>query len=248
MRDIVIPCADYNLPGFLHPARANSGQAASLIVSHGFRGSPDGGGRAPILAQAASEHFNVIRFPFTPLSSLSRQIEELLAVIAYARGAFGSDVVLLGRSMGGAASLLAAAKARGVRGLILWSTPFAAAGALAAALGKENMDKLRLGRPAELDDEWGKGVLPPDFYTDLLTYDLFAAFDALPDMPLLFVHGEKDELAPPEDAQRAFALARGNKRFCLVKGGDHRFVNGFSDSLDAVMVWLKDNYGRNGIC
>ncbi|MDR3349348.1 MAG: alpha/beta hydrolase [Acidaminococcales bacterium] len=248
MRDVIIPCAIRSIHGFLHPARAAAGRDASLIVSHGFRGSPDGGGRALILAQAASEHLNVLRFPFTPLSGLSRQIEELLAVIAYARGALGPDVILLGRSMGGAASLLAAAKARDVRGLILWSVPFDLVGALAAALGRENMDKLRLGQPAELDDEWGKGVLTPDFYTDLLSYDLFGVFAVLPDMPLLFVHGERDELAPAEDARDAFALARGGKRFHLVKGGDHRFIEGFPDCLDAVMAWLKDNYGRDGIC
>jgi putative redox protein len=224
----------------LHPAR--SGGAASLIVSHGFRGSPDGGGRALVLAQATSECFNVVRFPFTPFSSLSRQIEELSAVIAYAREALGPDVILLGRSMGGVASLFAAAKERGVRGLILWSLPFDLTGTLSAAIGEENIGKLRSGQPAELNDEWGRGVLPPEFYTDLLAYDLSGVFTVLPDVPLLFVHGEKDEIAPAEAARQAFDLARGKKEFCLVKNADHRFLEGFSDCLAAVMAWLKDNY------
>ena len=248
MRDLLIPHGGGKIAGVLHPARVKSGKAASLIVSHGFRGSPGGGGRALLLAQAAAECFNVIRFAFTPLNSLFRQIEELTAVIAYAQKELSPDVILLGRSMGGVASLFAAAKAHGVRGLILWSFPADPAGVLAAALGKENIDRLRSGRPAELDDEWGKATLPPEFYTDLLTYDLAGAFAALPDMPLLFVHGEKDEIAPVKEARQAFALARGNKSFRLIKNGDHRFIEGCAECLDTVMAWLQNNYGRKSVC
>ena len=59
--------------------------APVLVLAHGFRGSMDGGGRAAVLAEMASECCNVIRFNFNGSQILSKQVEELEAVLAYVR-------------------------------------------------------------------------------------------------------------------------------------------------------------------
>ena len=66
------PCQDDEAPNNL------------LIMTHGFRGSMEGGGRAAYLSQMASLFVNVLRFNFTGSQILSQQIEELNAVLDFA--------------------------------------------------------------------------------------------------------------------------------------------------------------------
>lgn len=237
MQEIFIKCDGYSLSGVLHNAKTKSAKAI-IIMSHGFRGSKDGGGRARILAQEAAQYFNVIRYDFTPLSTLTRQKYELNAVIAYARANFAGPIILLGRSMGGCVSLLSAADDDSIKALILWSMPFHTQETFTLALGENSIVEFTAGRAITLDDEWGKAVLKPEFYNDLLAHDMKQALKKVK-IPILFVHGEYDEIVPLAQAEEAFALYEGDKNFSLVKGGDHRFINGFEQAQKAVLDYLK---------
>ena len=66
--------------GILTPCIEENTAAPVLVLAHGFRGSMDGGGRAAVLAEMASECCNVIRFNFNGSQILSKQVEELEAV------------------------------------------------------------------------------------------------------------------------------------------------------------------------
>lgn len=97
--------------GILTPCIEENTAAPMLVLAHGFRGSMDGGGRAAVLAEMASECCNVIRFNFNGSQILSKQVEELEAVLAYVRLKFSAGkIFLLGRSLGGAAALVAASR------------------------------------------------------------------------------------------------------------------------------------------
>ena len=75
---------------------------AVLVMAHGFRGSRDSGGRAAGVAQQAAAHAAVVRFNFTGTQIISRQVEELRAVLAEVRRRQpGCKLFLLGRSLGG---------------------------------------------------------------------------------------------------------------------------------------------------
>ena len=54
---------------------------AVLVMAHGFRGSRDSGGRAAGVAQQAAAYVAVVRFNFTGTQIISRQVEELRAVL-----------------------------------------------------------------------------------------------------------------------------------------------------------------------
>lgn len=241
MKDIVIKHKDYFLQGILHEAKVKPARA-TIIISHGFRGSKEGGGRAKVLAELASEHFDVIRYDFTPLGTLTNQMQELASVVEYAKEHLSGPVILFGRSMGGCASLLVAEQRNDIAGLILWSMPFDAKETFTLSLGKENIERLQNGLPVSLDDEWGKTALQPNFYEDLLSHDLENALQQLAGLPVLFVHGEFDEIVPLAHAQKAFEVCVGKKSFAMIQGGDHRFINGFAESKNAVLYWLKDNF------
>ena len=107
--------------GILTPCIEENTAAPVLVLAHGFRGSMDGGGRAAVLAEMASECCNVIRFNFNGSQILSKQVEELEAVLAYVRIKFSAGkIFLLGRSLGGAAALVAASRSADITGLVLW--------------------------------------------------------------------------------------------------------------------------------
>ena len=246
MEKIAIPYGSTHLNGVLHKPEKQNAQY-TIIVSHGFRGSKDGGGRAVDMAQALSEHFNVIRYDFLPLSTITEQSRQLMAVIEYTNENIGRDIVLYGRSMGADASLVTAAEYHSIKGLIFWSMPFDLLETFSLSLGMKNLEQLKNGVPLQLDDEWGKAELAPAFYTDLVKYDPVLALNNIPSIPILFVHGENDEIVPLHQAEAAFAAAKEPKTLKIVSGGDHRFLYTAKEAQHAVMYWLKENFLKKDV-
>ena len=129
--------------GILTPCIEENTAAPVLVLAHGFRGSMDGGGRAAVLAEMASECCNVIRFNFNGSQILSKQVEELEAVLAYVRIKFSAGkIFLLGRSLGGAAALVAASRSADITGLVLWAAPNDLQATFRNALGAEAYNAL----------------------------------------------------------------------------------------------------------
>ena len=237
MNDILIPNNGAFIKGVLHSSKKTTSKT-TVIFCHGFRGSMDGGGRAIVLAEKCALNYNVVRFNFSPLNTLTGQVSELLSVIKYTKENFDGKIVLLGRSMGGSSSIIAASQSLGINGLILWSTPIDTDETFSLSLGKEKFSTLKNGFSLKLDDEWGTATLSPEFYQDLLKYDLKKLLTSLPQIPLLFIHGECDEIVPLKQAELAFEIAKEPKEFALVSKGDHRFIIGSHISNQAVLDWL----------
>jgi pimeloyl-ACP methyl ester carboxylesterase len=218
-----------------------------LIICHGFRGSKDGGGRAIALAKkAAAMGFTVVRFDFSPQGSLTRQIEELTAVVAYCRSHISLRVILLGRSMGGSAALAFAAADQEIAGLCLWATPCNLTETFRLALGA-GYDRLVAGLPLMCEDEYGPLCLAPDFIEDFANYDFAACAASLVGVPLLIVHGSEDQIVPLDQAEQLYAAARQPKDFVVIPGGDHQFVNSHQVASGAVLSWLARMFPEDGI-
>ncbi len=212
-----------------------------LILVHGFRGSMEGGGRAIILAEMASEFCSVVRFNFNGCQILSKQIDELEAVVMYVRLHLNaSRIFLLGRSMGGVAALVTASKQSDIAGLVLWATPNDLYGTLKNALGPERYDALTAGKTLYLNDERGEVILKPAFLEDFKNYDLQGILSKWHKRPLLILHGEKDETVAVEQARRAFYLAGLPKKIVIINGGDHSFTNHGNKAAEEVVTWLKN--------
>ncbi len=232
------------LPAVVHIPEKPVGY--TVVCCHGFRGSKEGGGRAVKLAERmAGLGFAVVRFAFTPLTCLSAQVAEIGAVVGWCRENHGSQIILLGRSMGGSAALAFAAQAGWLAGLCLWAAPWNLAETFRLALG-EGYDRLSRGEELAVEDEYGKLRLTPRFIADFARHDAKAAIRALAGIPILFVHGQADRIVPVKQAEELFAAASEPKELVIIPGGDHQFLAGHEQASGAVLGWLTRNYGGDG--
>lgn len=228
-----------NITTVIHPPLSNAGTLKVLIMSHGFRGSKDGGGRAIMLADhAAHIGFTVIRYDFTPQQNLSLQVSELRTVVEYTRRKLGNSIYLLGRSMGGSASLAYAAQDSTIKGLCLWSTPWNLHETFRLALG-EGYRHLLAGVPFAADDAYGHVELSPEFVRDFANFDLLQSIRETGSMPLLVLHGTADAIVPLPQARKLYHEAGEPKQLTLIEGGDHQFSQHAAEAAAAVINWLK---------
>lgn len=117
--------------------------------------------------------------------------------LAEQAGITESQVVLLGRSLGGAVAVDLAAK-DGARALILEST--------------------FTSLPAVANDD-----LP--LWPGLLMFSRYNSLEKIGDYhgPLLFAHGDADKIVPFAQGQRLFAAANEPKKFVRIQDADHNF-------------------------
>ena len=210
-----------------------------LIMAHGFRGSRDGGGRSLAFANLAAGVCKVVRFNFNGSQILSRQIEELQAVIEAVRNKYRpKQLFLLGRSLGGAASLVTASRDKDIAGLILWATPNDLRKTFWNALGDELYKKLDAGETLHLEDERGKLDLTPNFLTDLDQYDLSSIISEWQERPLLILHGEQDVTVNIEQGKKNYELAGGDKEIYTFANGDHTFSECATEANATIVKWL----------
>lgn len=214
--------------------------APVLVMAHGFRGSRDGGGRAIELADKVQKYVNVVRFNFNGSQILSRQIEELQAVVAAVRKQLPDrKVILLGRSLGGAAALLTAAQDNEIAGLILWATPNNLRQTFLQALGQEQYALLDSGKTFHLADERGKLALTPDFLTDIDKYDIDVVLKNWQQRPVLILHGAADETVDVSQAKRNFSLLNVRKELHIFTEGDHSFTCCSGEAGEIICEWLQ---------
>lgn len=216
-----------------------SDKNAVLVMAHGFRGSRDSGGRAAGVAYQCAAHASVVRFNFTGTQIISRQVAELEAVIAAVRQRQpGCEVYLLGRSLGGAASIITAGQDTQIAKLILWATPNNLRETFRYVMTDEYYERLDAGETLHFNDERGECALTPDFLTDFDNYDLSAILRGWRNRPVLLLHCEGDETVLVEQAKRNAELLGSNGELHLYPEGDHSFTE-YSEQAGALIAsWL----------
>lgn len=234
-----------NLYGIINKCTKPENNRKVLVMAHGFRGSLEGGGRATRLAAAAAEFCQVVRFNFSDCQLLSKQVQELECVLQFVQKRLAPEkVCLLGRSLGGATSILVAALPRQrqplpLEGLVLWSTPNDLPATFKNVLGPEHFQKLSQGQDLWLEDERGKVLVQGAFVQEILHVDLTSALRTWKDRPLLILHGTEDQVVDPCQAQKNFAAAGEPKQLVYIPGGDHSFTQQGEKAASTVLQWLQ---------
>lgn len=243
MKSFSVEVDGITLPVDLHAPVKCVGRYKTVIICHGFRGSKDGGeGRALALAnQIADIGMAAIRFSFTPIQPLSRQIKELRAIVEYCRENVTTDIILLGRSMGGSAALAFAALDKKIKGLCLWATPWNLRETFRLSLGYGYDDLVR-GKQLFLSDEYGEVTLMPELVSDFDHFDLLRDIQAVGNIPVLIIHGSEDSIVPLKQARSMWEHARAPKQLSIIDGGDHQFsAHGFV-AAHYVISWLRQSF------
>jgi alpha-beta hydrolase superfamily lysophospholipase len=218
----------------------------AVVIAHGRGGNRMQGQKyAPMFLR---EGVSVFTFDFRGYGESDgrhttvawKEQDDLLAAVRWIRDTKKfSRIVVLGVSMGGAVSILAAARESGISGVISDSA-FArfdeAIGNMACRYGLTPAlahlavigMRLRLGVRCEK-------IAPEE------------EIDKLAPRPILLIHGSEDTLIPVGDADRLYARARDPKEIHILKGLDHG--RGIWDEPDEfekiVMGFMKHHFDLN---
>lgn len=226
--EVAIPvAAGLELAGRLHlPERP---PAAGVVICHGMLSHKDSDKHLALAQRLCAAGLAALRFDFqgrgqSPGDMLeltySRQLVEARAAAALLRRDAGvRRLGLAGSSMGGAVAVLLAASGE----------PPVAALATMAAVGRPGRLGERMIDAEQLAAWQRRGWIDFDgqrvgwaWLEDGRRSDVIAAAGRI-GCPWLLLHGERDEVVPPEDGRLLAAAAGGRAALELVAGADHRF-------------------------
>lgn len=192
---------------------------ALVVVVHGFQAFKDWGFFPWLSERLAAEELAAVRFNMSRSGigddpetidrldllagdTYSAQLHDLVDVCRYVRSRFrGLPLFLLGHSRGGGVALLAAREIRGLAGIVTWS-------AISRANGWGGVDVS------------GKAVLA-DFEAHRKRLDILDSAARLR-VPLLSIHGGRDESVPVENSREIVARAR-DASLVVIQSASHTF-------------------------
>lgn len=226
---------------------ASSVLDSTLIVCHGFSGSKEGGGRALRMAEyLARPGMGVLLFDFAgngesegafAETTLSGQMDDLKSAADWCRQAGAKRLAGMGRSFGGTTLLCRATEDSRFEAVCTWATPVYPLALFQGFLQKETEDRMVLA------GENGVIELKRDFMEDLAGHDVAACTAAIPPRPVLVVHGERDEVVPPNESEVIRKAAALSGRLHLIPEADHRFSTGVETVWELCRQWLEKSFG-----
>lgn len=212
---VFFPSPAGRLAGVIHHPCGDS--RGCVITCHGLLSSKDSDKFTTLGEYFAEEGLTVLRFDFSGCgesegsfedTTITQRYEDLIAALTFMQSRLPSDaqsIGLLGSSMGGYVSLLAASRYEAVTAVVAWATPF---------------DFEDLHEAINLPTA---GRMKEAFYRDARRY---RAGDFVPLVRnLLIIHGDCDESVPVAHAYRLYQDASDRKQLVIIPGADHRFSN-----------------------
>lgn len=223
------------LKGFLHlPPRL---PAPVVIGSHGMLSDSGSPKQVALARKLAGKGIAFFRFDhrgcgqsegiFREVTTLEARCRDLLAAVDFLRQNFNllPELALFGSSLGGTTCIGAAARVNArLRAMVCLAAP---------VRSRPVIDAVRAD---------GK-VAPGDIerLQQRLSFDVGPHLASLHD--ILVVHGERDEIVPPDHAREIYRTAVGDKKLVIQPGGDHRMSNPAhqAEFIRMVAAWLKDH-------
>lgn len=200
---------------------------AAALFAHCFTCGKDIHAARRIAARLAGRGIAVLRFDFTGLgqseghfaaTTFSSNAADLVAAARAMADRGLPPALLIGHSLGGAATLAAAPRIGGVRAVAVIGAPFAPAhvtrhfAAALAEIARDGAARVSLGgRPVTIGQ---------DFLADVGEADLADAIAGL-GAALLVLHAPRDAVVGIDNAARIFQAARHPKSFVSLDGADH---------------------------
>jgi putative redox protein len=194
----------------------------------------------------AANGFAVLRFDFTGLgqsegdfgeTTLSTNVGDLGHAVACLREHGPAPYGLVGHSMGGAASLLAAGGLPALRSVAVLGAPSTAEHVRHLLAGAED----EINREGEAQVRIGERSFPisAEFLADLERHEVERRTAEL-NRPLLILHCLEDRVVRIEHGERLFAAARQPKAFMPLPGADHLLSSkqAAADAVEVLTGWF----------
>ncbi len=163
--------------------------------------------------------------------------EDLTNVMEYARGALADDfggLYMAGFSAGGALAIRYAGEHGGIDGL----AAFAAPSRLTEVFPRTHcLSFLEAAREVGIIKDLHFPPTPDWFYDDVERHDAIDFVSDVSPIPLLIVHGDRDETVPVTQARELYEAAREPKELRILPGGVHRLRQD-PRSLESLVDWL----------
>lgn len=221
----------------------HSGENAGklVILGHGVTGSKS----RPLLVEIADE-LSARGWPCLRLSfsgngksggkfedcTITKESEDLQDVLETVPDFV--KIAYIGHSMGGAVGVVTAAKDLRISTLISLAGMTDTAGFV-----RREFSSLTPGK----DVMWEEPTCPFSvaFADDLNAIENTLGHASGVPQPWLLVHGDADDVVPPQDSVDAHAAAPGVKKLVIVPGGDHQFDGVRHVAIEEIDSWLKAN-------
>ncbi len=232
------------LSGRLH--RPEGRAQGSVLLAHCFTCSKDLNTMTRLAKGLAGGGYAALRFDFTGLgesagdfaeTSVSANVSDLTRAAAKLIQAGFGPCGLLGHSLGGAASILAAHRLKTVRSLVTIGTP-ADAGHV-RQLFVDQLHHLEAGQPATIEVAERPFRINPGFVDDLQHHDVLTSVSQL-GRPYCIVHATDDGVVGYDNAERLFKAAAPPKELATMSSGGHMFTaRADADRLlETVLSWF----------
>ena len=193
---------------------------AYALFAHCFSCSKDIKAAREIARALRRQGFAVLRFDFTGLggsegdfanTNFSSNIEDLISAADYLRQNHEAPSLLVGHSLGGAATLVAAGKIAEVKSVAVIAAPAEAAHVLAQI--NTSRDEIEEKGVAEVQLAGRPFTIKKQFIDDLEQSSVKKAAAALK-KPLLILHSPVDQTVGIENATEIFVAAKPSKELC----------------------------------
>ncbi len=233
-----------SLAGGLH-----RGGRFGVALCHGFTGDRHEDGRFDRLAAALNDDgLTVLAFDFAgsgesddePLT-VEGEVGDLKAALGFIRERGVEHVAVVGLSLGALVAARAAAEEE-IGALVFWAPVTAAMHDPTTIYSSEQLDELeRTGRIT-----WGKDAGPRrHIVIDGRHLDERRAVDqpallAGIRVPVLILHGSRDDLVPLADSRNAIRLLPRGSRLKVIRGADHAFHEQLPRFIDRSRGWLAE--------
>ena len=184
------------------------------------------------ISEALSEkRIAVLRFDFTGLgdsegnfaeTNFSSNIDDLLQAAGFLADTYEAPRLLVGHSLGGAASVVAAGQLASVKAISLLGTPSTLNHIKRLFVSK--MDEIAYNGSAMIDVAGREIEIGKGFVDDLANHNIKRSLNRL-NKPLLVLHSPEDEMVSIDHATEIFMAARHPKSFIALDGIDHLIKN-----------------------
>lgn len=221
-----------------------------VVICHGFRGTKENGGKLFGFAdKLRNTGLGVVAFDFRGSGksdgefssvTLSRQGEDVQAVIDFIHREYGSRVILLGRSMGGSSVLAGASADKRVDGYVFWSTPVFMHQAFATIMGAD-YERLRAGDSIYFRDDGGQFRLNPDVIADFDCHDMEQHVRNIGARPTLIIQARDDDAVSSENGQYLHRNLP-NSQLAMFDQAGHRFLELTAEREDLTIEWLRQHF------